>query len=202
MPRPSAETREHILQVARELFYWEGIRATGVDSVAAAADVAPTTLYRLFGSKDGLVAAYMQRESRGFREWFDAAIEASGSDPRERILAIFEALCEQVRPENCRGCPFLMALAEFPDPENEAHRHAVENKAWVRARFSEVTRQLKTTGELAAAEALADRLALVMEGVYGSVAALGTAGPAREARDLVEFILRASSPVRRNPGTS
>ncbi len=191
MPRPSAETRELILEVARELFYWEGIRATGVDRVAAAAKVAPTTLYRLFDSKDGLVAAYMERESRGFRAWFDAAVQAGGSDPRERILAIFDALSEQVRPENCRGCPFLMALAEFPDADIEAHRHAVDNKAWARTRFGELTRELTEADRAGDAEALADQLALVMEGVYGSVAALGTAGPASEARDLVEFLLRA-----------
>jgi AcrR family transcriptional regulator len=201
MPRPSAETREHILEVARDLFYWEGIRATGIDRVAVAANVAPTTLYRLFGSKDGLVAAYMERESSRFRHWFEAAIETGGSDPRKRILAVFDALSEQVRPENCRGCPFLMALAEFPDAEIEAHRHAVDNKTWVRERFGELTRELAKAHEVADVEALADRLALVMEGVYGSVAALGTAGPASEARDLVESLLGASPPPRRESGT-
>jgi AcrR family transcriptional regulator len=193
MPRPSAETREHILKVARDLFYWEGVRATGIDRVAAAADVAPTTLYRLFDSKDGLVGAYVERESKGFREWFEEAVRSGGRDPRQRILSIFEALGEQVQPENCRGCPFLMTLAEFPDTENEAHRLAVDNKAWARARFGELTRELEAAGDVADSEALADRLALVMEGVYGSVAALGSAGPAREARDMVEFLLRASA---------
>ena len=59
--RTSAETRDHILEVAERLFYWDGIRATGVDTVAAEAGVAPTTLYRLFASKDDLVAAYVDR---------------------------------------------------------------------------------------------------------------------------------------------
>jgi AcrR family transcriptional regulator len=54
-------TRDRILGVAHELFYWKGIRATGVDAVASAAGVAPPTLYRIFGSKDDLVAAYLER---------------------------------------------------------------------------------------------------------------------------------------------
>src|SRR5918997_4266098 len=99
MSRPAADTREHVLEVARRLFYWEGIRATGIDRVAAEADVAPTTLYRLFGSKDGLVGAYVARESSRFRAWFDAAIEAGGADPRARIVALFDALATPVRPE-------------------------------------------------------------------------------------------------------
>jgi AcrR family transcriptional regulator len=189
MPRPAAITREQVLEVARELFYWEGIRATGIDRVAAEADVAPTTLYRLFGSKDGLVGAYVARESSRFRAWFDAAIEAGGADPRERIVALFDALATQVRPENCRGCPFLMALAEFPDAGVEAHRHAVDNKAWVRERFGALTRELAETADIPEPEVLADRLALVMDGVYGSVSALGTDGPAREARGFVESLL-------------
>ena len=189
MPRPAADTREHVLDVARRLFYWEGIRATGIDRVAVEAGVAPTTLYRLFGSKDGLVGAYMERESRGFRHWFDATVEAAGPDPRARILAIFDALAIQVRPENCRGCPFLMALAEFPDTDVEAHRHAVDNKAWVRERFGALTRELAAVDEIPEPEALADRLALVMDGVYGSVAALGTDGPARDVRRFVESLL-------------
>ncbi|MGK8508004.1 TetR family transcriptional regulator [Nocardia asiatica] len=131
--RAAAQTKEHILVVARELFYRQGIRATGVDRVAAEAEVAPPTLYRIFGSKDDLVAAYLEREDRHYREWFTAA--ASGDGPRERILALFEALAEQVRPETCRGCPFLIALGEFPDHELLGHQHAVAMKTWVRAQF-------------------------------------------------------------------
>jgi len=89
MPRSSAETREHVLGVAHELFYWHGIRATGVDRVAVAAGVAPTTLYRLFASKDDLIGAYIERADGLYREWFDALVaagyEVAGKDP----LAVF-----------------------------------------------------------------------------------------------------------------
>ena len=114
MSRSAAQTREHVLEVAHELFYWNGIRATGVDRVAAEAGVAPTTLYRLFASKDDLVGAYMERAASRYREWFDAAARAGGTDPRQQILSLFDALSEQVQPGQCRGCPFLMALTEWP----------------------------------------------------------------------------------------
>ena len=71
--RSATDTREHILAVAAELFYWEGIHATGVDTVAARAEVAPTTLYRLFASKEDLVTAYVERCSAAYRELLTAA---------------------------------------------------------------------------------------------------------------------------------
>jgi AcrR family transcriptional regulator len=180
MRRTAAETREHILAVAHDLFYWHSIKGTGVDTIAAAAEVAPTTLYRLFASKDDLIAAYIERASRHYKQWFtDATAEGS---PADRIRSLFDALIEQVQPEHCRGCPFLMAMAELPDASAKAHALAVETKAWVRA-------QLTT---LSTSDELADQLVLIMEGVYASVQALGVDGPARQARGLVETLLRAA----------
>src|SRR3954469_2852595 len=135
--RSAAETREHVLAVATELFYWHGIRATGIDRVAAEAGVAPTTLYRLFSSKEDLVAAYVSRVDIETREWFCAAIDRAGPDPREQILAVFDETLARTQPDMCRGCAFLMTLAEFPDPEIAAHRRAVEAKTWVRQSLGE-----------------------------------------------------------------
>ena len=196
--RSSAETREHVLAVAHDLFYWEGIRATGVDRVASEADVAPTTLYRLFASKDDLVAAYIEREDRLYREWFDAAVEAGGPSPRGRILALFDALAEQVRPERCRGCPFQMTLAEFPDATTSARRNAVANKAWVRERLGELTGELAETSPIDDPAALADELALLMEGVYASAQASSAEGPAARARALAEALTDAPQNQQRD----
>jgi AcrR family transcriptional regulator len=180
MRRTADETREHVLAVAHDLFYWHSIKGTGVDTIAAAAGVAPTTLYRLFASKDDLIAAYIERASGHYKQWFSAA--TAEGEPADRIRSLFDALIEQVQPDQCRGCPFLMAMAELPDASTRAHALAVETKAWVRARLAE----LSTTDELA------DQLVLIMEGVYASVQALGVDGPARQARGLVEALLTAA----------
>ena len=185
MRRPASETREHVLAVARELFYWEGIRATGVDRIAAEAGVSPTTLYRLFASKDDLVAAYVEREAAGYRAWFTAAAGAPEADPRARVLGLFDALAAQVDPSVCRGCPFLIALGELPDPAHPGHRHAAELKAWVR----DALRALAAAAGAADPDVLADQLALLVDGVYGSVQALGADGPARQARAAAEALM-------------
>ncbi|MFC9997123.1 TetR/AcrR family transcriptional regulator [Nocardia sp. NPDC127526] len=186
--RPASETREHVLSVARDLFYDNGIRATGVDTVAAAAGVAPTTLYRLFATKDDLIAAYLDREDQRYREWFTAAAD-SASDPRDRILAVFRALAEQVRPASCRGCPFLIALGELPDRDLVSHQRAVAMKTWVRAQFSALVGELSARTPHPVPAALADQLMLIMEGVYATVQEFGPDGPAAQAETVVHALL-------------
>ena len=194
--RPAAETRERVLDVARELFYWEGIRATGVDRIAAEAGIAPTALYRLFPSKDALVTAYIERAELKYYEWFDGLTRDDDRSAGERVLRLFDSLAEQVRPEVCRGCPFLMALTELPDEHADAHRASVRVKQWVRSRFKRLAREhLETRSRTAdasrAADAslLADHLMLLFEGVYASVQSLGAAGPAKRARQLAAALV-------------
>jgi AcrR family transcriptional regulator len=193
--RTAAETREHVLQVAHVLFYWHGIHAVGVDRIAATAEVAPTTLYRLFASKDDLVSAYVERAGDGYREWFTAATGDDGRGPRERILALFDELALQIQltvqvyPDQCRGCPFMMTLAEQPDTGDGGHRHAVALKRWVRDRLGDLVDELAETTPVADPALLADQLTLILEGTYASVQALGVEGPARHARAFAETIL-------------
>lgn len=189
--RSADETREHVLAVAQHLFYWHGIRATGIDKVAADAAVAPTALYRLFPSKDALVAAYVARLEVGYREWFEAATRADGRSAALRLLALFDALIEQVQPERCRGCPFVMAVTELPDTEHEANQLAVRLKKWVRARFRRLASELASERPRAAIDAalLADHLMLLFEGVYATAQTLGAEGPARRARQLVATLV-------------
>lgn len=191
--RPAAETREHVLDVAHELFYWNGIRATGVDKIAAEANVAPTALYRLFPSKDALVAAYIERAEQRYRDWFDAIAADDERSAAERVVALFDALSQQVRPEVCRGCPFLMALTELPDRDLDAHQSSVRLKEWVRARFKRLAKAhaASCSSKLDAA-LLADHLTLLFEGVYASVQALGAEGPAKRARQLAAGLVGLS----------
>lgn len=189
MARTAAETRSLLLRVAGELFYWKGIRATGVDLVAAEAGVAPTTLYRVFGSKDDLVAAYVENADQGGRERWSAALESAGPDPRVKILAMFDAVFAHVDSANYRGCPMMMTLTEFPDPDLRAHQIAVAGKSWVRARIRELADQL----DVDEPARVADSLTLVMEGLLASGQALGSGGPAGQARRLVETILSTAT---------
>ena len=185
MRRTAAETREHILEVATRLFYWQGIRATGVDKIAAAAGVSPNVLYRVFATKDDLVAAYVARSTDAGKVRYDAAVEAARPDPRAGILAMFDALAEDIRPEVFRGCLCMMTMAEFPDAELPAHHNAVDAKTWIRTRFGELAEQLG----VADPKTLADQLSVIWEGTNATAQAFGADGPPTSTRALVTAIL-------------
>lgn len=194
MRRTAAETRELVLDVASRLFYWHGIRATGVDKIAAEAGVSPNVLYRAFATKDDLVAAYVARSREQAQARFDAAVAAAGPDPRAGILAMFDALAEDIRPEVFRGCVCMMTLAEFPDEALPAHRSAVGAKQWVRERFGELAERLG----VAEPGVLADQLSVIWEGTNSTAQAMGADGPPASTRALVTAILDHHAPAASN----
>ena len=177
-----------MLCVAGDLFYRNGIRATGVDKIAAEAGVAPTTLYRLFPSKDDLVAAYTERAAETRRRAIADATAPDGRPARERILALFDVLSAEVAPAGpeCRGCTFLMVLTELPDESLAAHRHAVDMKRWIRDTIRTLTAELPGAAD---PDALADQLVLILDGYTASAQALGLGGPSAQARPLAERVV-------------
>jgi AcrR family transcriptional regulator len=125
-----------VLAVAHDLFYADGINRTGVDRVVAAAGISPTTLYRLFGSKDGLVTAYVEREAVTYLAWMADLLDAE--QPRDGLRAFIYGIVDQVAGSHCRGCPFQLALGEIPDPDHPAHQAATDLKRRVRDRLRDV----------------------------------------------------------------
>src|SRR5438552_17783559 len=88
---PGASARERSLDASYELFSQRGIRAVGVNEVIERAGVATATLYRHFPSKDELVLAFLAlREQRWTKDFVEAGAINRGTDPEERLLAIFD----------------------------------------------------------------------------------------------------------------
>ncbi|NNH72136.1 TetR/AcrR family transcriptional regulator [Nocardia uniformis] len=118
--------RDRLLETAARLFYAEGIHTVGIDRIIAEAEIAKATFYRHFKTKDDLVVAYLTREYARQRERLDAAPEAGMA----RLSAIFETLGELSCGPGFRGCPFLNAAIEFPDPAHAVRTVVAEYRAW------------------------------------------------------------------------
>ncbi|SCD31939.1 MULTISPECIES: TetR/AcrR family transcriptional regulator [unclassified Streptomyces] len=125
-----------IVAAAEELFYNRGITAVGVDLIAEHSGVTKRTLYNQFGSKDRLVAVYLTERDQRWRALVRAAVDAAGT-PAEAVTAPFEALWTWSET-NTRGCAFINALAELPDPSHAAHRIAADQKLWLLNLFEEL----------------------------------------------------------------
>src|SRR5207253_10168423 len=99
--------RERILDAAYDLFSRRGIRAVGIDAIVEQSGVARMTLYRHFASKDALVLAFLERrEQRWTKDWLQRAVEQRASDPRQRLLAIFDVFDDWFHQADFEGCAF------------------------------------------------------------------------------------------------
>lgn len=83
----SAQTRQRIIDVARDEFAKSGYAATAMTTVAAAAGLAPSAIYHYFGGKAELYEAVFDATSSAI--WGDLGARALGFDTlRDAIAAI------------------------------------------------------------------------------------------------------------------
>jgi AcrR family transcriptional regulator len=106
--------RERLLAAANDLFYAEGVQTVGIDRVIEHAGVAKASLYNTFGSKENLVQAYLERRHHATVQVLRRAIERH-RDPRQRLLAVFDAQASIFADRGFHGCAFISASAEAPD---------------------------------------------------------------------------------------
>ena len=183
--RPGAE---RLLEAASDLFYREGIRAVGVDTISSKAGVSKRTLYNRFGGKAELVAEYLRRRDERWRVYLQEQTEGV-ADPREKLLAVFGAYEEWLVGEDFRGCAFANAAAEIPDPDHPARIVARLHKEGVRERLVALAKE----AGLDEPEALAERLLLLLEGAAATAAMRRSGEPLEVARSVALELLEARS---------
>ncbi len=131
--------RERLLAAANELFYAEGVQTVGIDRVIEHAGVAKGSLYNTFGSKENLVRAYLEDRHGATMAGIKRAVERH-SDPRRRLMAVFDAQAELFAEPNFRGCAFITASAEAPDG-GLIQQAADDYRREIRALLTELARQ-------------------------------------------------------------
>ncbi len=178
---------ERLLEAASELFYREGIRAVGVDTVVERAGVAKMTLYNRFGGKDGLVTEYLRVRDERWRVSL-VEITARYEDPEERLLAAFEAYGRWLVGDDFRGCAFINAVSELPDPNHPARAVVLDHKEGVRTHL----RALAEEAGLEEPDLLAERLMLLLEGATAAATVRRSAEPLYTARATARLLIGGS----------
>jgi AcrR family transcriptional regulator len=187
--------RERLLAAAGELFYAEGVHTVGVDRIVARAGVAKATLYTLFGSKDGLVRAYLTARHDRVRDHMVREL-ARYENPREKLLGVFEVQGLLFVEPGFRGCAFVGANAEITegtgiDEVTESYR------AWVRCLFLELANEAGAADP----ERLAGQLVLLYDGAGISAWMDRNPGTVETSTSVAATLIDAAIPNGMKPST-
>ncbi|MGW3933377.1 TetR/AcrR family transcriptional regulator [Streptomyces microflavus] len=178
--------RARLLDTATRIFYAEGIHSVGVDRIISEAQVTRATLYRHFTGKEDLVLAYLDRADRGIRAGIEAA-QAGEPSAADAVRAIGRFITGGIESTGFRGCAFLNAVAEYPDPAHPIHQAVLAHRQWF---LDTVTELLTQVGDRPAEEA-GRHLVMLRDGAMAS-GCLSDPKPIAETFLLgVEGILRA-----------
>jgi len=183
--RPSA--RKRIFDTASELFYRRGIRAVGVETIAAEADTTKMSLYRNFPSKDMLVAEWLRDHDATFWRGWEAMASRHPGEPRRQLKAAFALLAKHVTDPKARGCPMANAAVELAEKDHPARKVIEAHKARLRARLAAICGRMQARDP----GLLADQLFLLMEGAQVTAQTLGVRGPARNVARAAEMLIEA-----------
>ncbi|URN10983.1 TetR/AcrR family transcriptional regulator [Streptomyces radiopugnans] len=156
-----------VLDAATRLFYERGIHAVGVDLIATEAGVTKKTLYDRFGSKEQIVVEYLADRDERWRAFLTERLDAAGSDPRARVLAVFDATEAWAAELSPRGCGMVNAHAEISDPGHPAHPVITGQKQWMLTLFTLLATDIAPAraGDLARTLMLLHEGALVAHGL-------------------------------------
>jgi AcrR family transcriptional regulator len=176
-----AGPRARILAAATDLFYRDGIHATGVERVAANAQTSKRTLYQHFSSKDRLVEEYLRRihETGGMPN--EKALDTVDSTPRNRLLAIFDG----PPADRVRGCPFHNAAVEAAGEMPGVHDVVHEHKLWFIARLIDAASEAGARDPYQ----LGHQLAVLFEGAIALATSLNDTSPLLHARSAAEVLI-------------
>ncbi len=181
-------TRQHILEIASDLFYYTGIRAVGVDTIVARSGVAKTTLYDHFASKDELINAYLEGRDSYAWQMMEETLAKHPDSPRQQLIDVVESFENLIAEPESVGCPFLNAVAEFPELDQPGHQIALAHKQKLRAKFAE----LAQAAGVKAASQLADQFMLLTDGAFAAKRVYRSAqSPALQLKATAEMLLEA-----------
>ena len=198
-PIDPARTRAGILAAATELLYRRGLDGIGVAELCASIGVSKETLYRHFGSKDGLVEAVLQERSDRVTRWLADAVAAAGDDPWAQLAAVFDTLGRWHAEPSFRGCALLNAATQWHEGhEGTARATAARHLDRRLDLLTGIARRAGAHDPAASGRQLLTLVvgATVLADLHSGPDAAGTAGAAAAA------LLRAGCPTVSNDGRS
>jgi len=175
------DTRERITSTANRLFYTQGYNSTGINQIIKEAEVAKSSLYQYFPSKEDLLVEYLEETAKITNSTLKSIADKQNT-PREKILGLFDFLLDFSIQNDFMGCNFLNIAAEIPQDEGRVKAIIRNQKNQVRNLFAEI---LKPLGK----ENLADEFYLLFDAATVSSKVYKELWPVRTTRKIVEKMI-------------
>ena len=176
-----SKARDKILETVSRLFYKQGYMATGISQIIKESGVAKTTLYEHFHSKEELLIEYLTNMSAQTDTWLRAETEKF-SEPKEKVMALFDFLTMLSAQTSYNGCSFLSVVSELPPDSGRVKQIIKGQKDNVRALFAEILRPVKK-------EKLADELYMLFDGALITNKVHNDSWPIQTAKNMAMKLL-------------
>lgn len=188
------DTRQRLIDVAKQRFYRDGFRNVGIDAVLADVGISKTAFYKHFQSKDDLMVGVLDDVDQFLQGAFRAMVrEVGGRTARGQIEALLNVVQRVIGDEDFHGCIFVNAAMEFPLPHDPAHEAALRHKRAI----EDFVFELAERAGVVDADGFAEEFCLVIEGLYVTRSVTGDPAAIAIARRLVDCIIERHVPVER-----
>ncbi len=191
LPKPRGDStpkRDHLLATAYRLFYRDGYHAVGIDTILAEAKLAKMTLYHHFASKEELIVAVIEQRSALIKERVQTLLKEAGPSPRKRLLAYFDRYDAFISSREFNGCPFIRAVAEYPEIQSPVHQAVIRHKQ----RGVDTLRALLADFDIAEPEPVAQQISLLIDGALVSAHTFGDTSAWSHARQAALALVQAA----------
>ena len=182
---PVVGRREHLMDVATELFCAHGFHATGIDMILAKAGVSKKTMYAHFRSKEELILACLEQYNSHFRNNFMRQVEKTAPTPYGQLLGVFDVAHAWFSQNNFFGCVFINAVGEYAEADSPVRDISKKFKKLMRSYLLDLSKK----ANLKNPEAVAAKLALILEGAIVTAQVSGDASSAVLAREMAKNII-------------
>lgn len=181
---------------AHDLFYLEGFHAVGLDRILASVGVTKTTFYHHFSSKDDLILEALRYHDRWWQDTFRQMLRRHGGDtPRGQLLAVPDALGELLGSDQYNGCIFINVAVQFPQVHDPAHQLAAQHKL----AMDDILREIAGYAGAPDPRALAEEIAMVLEGAYVTQQVARRECTIQTARRLIVHLVQVHIPANAPP---
>ena len=185
MPR-TKNNRKTILDEAAILFYRNGYKATGVESIAKAANITKATLYHHFLNKDELIEETLKYISDHHRSGYVQAWNKKGLNPLQRLTILFDEMNEFFKEDECYGCPFINAAGEYTERDNEVRKICEAHYQFIISHLEQFARDAGLKQPRRAAE----KITSIIAGTYAGWYVGGIAEAARHGKEIATMIIK------------